>query len=82
MRMPAVFVVLVALAPTARAGEPDVRGAIDRGLTSLADDAVAWKADRKCAKNTEPISLVGTAWAVLGLMHASPRTGPVSSPKQ
>jgi hypothetical protein len=45
----AAFVVLVALAHAAQAGEPDARGAIDRGLKFLAEDAVAWKADRKCS---------------------------------
>lgn len=49
MRIPAIIAVLVALAPATRAAEPEARGAIDRGLKFLAEDATAWKAERKCA---------------------------------
>src|SRR5262249_18018623 len=41
--------VLVALAPALPAAEPDARKAIDNGLKFLTEEAVAWKAERKCS---------------------------------
>jgi hypothetical protein len=49
MRLPiAVFVVAV-LVNALPAAEPGVRKTIDQGLKFIAEDAVAWKTERKCA---------------------------------
>jgi hypothetical protein len=49
MRLPLTFLALTALTQAVPADEKDTRKTIDGGLKFLADEAVAWKADRKCA---------------------------------
>ena len=49
MRLAVAVLVLAALAQPLSAAEPDVRKVINGGLKFLADDAVAWKADRNCS---------------------------------
>jgi hypothetical protein len=49
MRLSVAAFVLAALAIGAPAAEPDARKTIDRGLKFIAEDAVAWKTERKCS---------------------------------
>lgn len=49
MRLPITLLAMFAVGTVAPAAEIDVRKVIDAGLKSLADDAVAWKSDRKCS---------------------------------
>src|SRR5207247_439597 len=49
MRLQVAVLVLAAQVQPPFGGEPDARKTIDRGLKFVAEDAVAWKAERKCA---------------------------------
>src|SRR5262245_8397532 len=49
MHLPIALLVLAGSTPIVTAAEPDALKAIDRGLKFLAEDAVTWKAERKCA---------------------------------
>ncbi len=48
MRRLVVIFTLVLLSVEARANDPDVRSVIDRGLTFLVKDNLAWKESKKC----------------------------------
>ncbi|MDB5313996.1 MAG: hypothetical protein JWO38_8198 [Gemmataceae bacterium] len=49
MRHLAALLALSAVANSSPSAEPDARTAADRGLKFLAEEAVGWKEDRKCA---------------------------------
>lgn len=49
MRLPIASVLLAVLACRLWGAEPDARQTIARGLKFVADEAVAWKSERKCA---------------------------------
>jgi hypothetical protein len=49
MRVPVALLLLTGVVQASAAAEPNARKTIDEGLKFLAEDAVAWKEDRKCA---------------------------------
>ena len=49
MRLSVAVLVLAAMAQTLHAAEPGARKTIDGGLKFLAEEAAAWKAERKCS---------------------------------